>query len=205
VESMRFSAASARAMVSSSLYSSLGVRFMPTTGPLSFRDDYTQLMGRAQSQWAALEVITDYAIGKFLKVTEGQAHLITSGLTFGRKGRLLADLVAKSDDPQKSAILGAFNKLRGMGKRDMFAHSYLRSTKDTITFLDRSVSGEFSAKEHTFTLDEFRAYVMDFETAIGAFRASLGATREQLDAFAKAALSLSRNSKTSSGKPKESA
>jgi hypothetical protein len=155
-------------------------------------------------QWAALEVITDYAIGKFLKVTEGQAHLITSGLMFGRKGCLLADLVAKSDDPQKSAILGAFNKLRGMSKRDMFAHSYLRSTKDTITFLDRSVSGEFSAKEHTVTLDDFRAYVMDFETAIGAFRASLGATREQLDAFAKAALSLSRNSKTSSGKPKES-
>jgi hypothetical protein len=81
-------------MVSSLLYSSLGVHFMPTTGPLSFRDDYTQLMGRAQSQWAALEVITD----------------------------------------------------------------------------------------------EFRAYVMDFESAIGAFRASLGATREHLDAFAKAAL-----------------
>jgi hypothetical protein len=100
---MRFNAASARAMVSSLLNSSLGVHFMPTTGPLSFRDDYTQLMGRAQSQWAALEVITDYAIGKFLKVTDGQAHLITSGMMFGRKGRLLADLIAKSDDPQKAA------------------------------------------------------------------------------------------------------
>jgi hypothetical protein len=178
---------------------------MPTTGALSFRDDYTQLMGRAQSQWAALEIITDYAIGKFLKVTDGQAHLITSGLMFGRKGRLLADLVATSDDPKKAAILGAFNKLRCMSKRDMFAHSYLRSTKDTVTFLERSVSGKFRAEERTFTLDEFRAYVVDFESAIGAFRASLGATSAQFEAFAKAALSFSRNSKTSPGKPRESA
>lgn len=111
-------------------------------------------------------------------------------MMFGRKGRLLADLIAKSDDPQRAAILGAFNKLRCMSKRDMFAHSYLRSTKDTVTFLDRSVSGKFNAKERTFTLDEFRAYVMDFEIAIGAFRTSLGATREQFEAFAKAALSL---------------
>jgi hypothetical protein len=178
---------------------------MPTTGALSFRDDYTQLMGRVQSQWAALEIITDYAIGKFLKVTDGQAHLITSGMMFGRKGRLLADLVAKSDNPKKAEILGAFNKLRGMSKRDMFAHSYLRSSEDSVTFLDRSVSGEFRAEEHTFTLKEFRAYVTDFEIAIGAFRTSLGASSEQLVDFANAALSLSRNSKTSPGKPRESA
>jgi hypothetical protein len=178
---------------------------MPTTRPLAFREDYTQLMGRAQSQWAALEVITDFAIGKFLKVTDGQAHLITSGMMFGRKGRLLSDLIAKSDNPQKAAILGAFNKLRGMSKRDMLAHSYLRSTKDTVTFLERCSSGEFKAKEHTFTLDEFRSYVMDFEIAIGEFHTSLGATRAQFEAFAKAALSLSRNSKTSPGKPIASA
>ena len=202
---MCFITASRRRAVSSSLNSPLGVRFMPTTGPLSFRDDYTQLMGRAQSQWAALEVITDYAIGKFLKVTDGQAHLITSGMMFGRKGRLLADLIAKSNDPKKATILGAFNKIRGMSKRDMFAHSYLRSTKDTVTFLERSSSGEFTAKEYTFTLDEFRAYVMDFELAIGAFHTSLGATRAQFEAFAKAALSSSRNSKTSPGNPIASA
>ncbi|MGC2223199.1 MAG: hypothetical protein WA624_12940 [Methylocella sp.] len=71
--------------------------------------------------------------------------------------------------------------------------------------MDRSVSGEFRAEEHTFTLDEFRSYVMDLESAIGAFRDSLGATREQLDVFAKAALSLSRKSKTSPGEPRESA
>jgi len=124
---------------------------------------------------------------------------------FGRKSRLLADLIAKSDDSKKAAILGAFNKLRGMSKRDMFAHSYLRSTKDTVTFLDRSVSGEFGAEENTFTLDEFRAYVMDFGDAIGAFRASLGASKAQFEAFAKAALSLSRNSNTSPGTPRESA
>jgi hypothetical protein len=177
---------------------------MTTKGPLAFRDDYTQLMGTLQSAWAALEVITDYAICKFLKVTDGQAHLITSGMMFGRKSRLLADLVSKSNHPQKAAILGAFNKIRGMSKRDMFSHAYLRSDKDTITFLDRSSSGAFNAQEHTFTLDEFGSYVKDFQTAIGEFRASLGASKAQFEAFAKAALSLSRNSKTFPDEPSES-
>lgn len=113
---------------------------MASTGPLAFRDDYTQLMGQFQSNWAATEIVTDYAIYKFLKVTPGQAHLITSGMMFGRKARLLADLIGKSDDPKKAQILGAFNKLRGMSKRDMFAHAYVRSDRASITFLDRSRS-----------------------------------------------------------------
>jgi hypothetical protein len=161
-------------------------------------------MGAFQSMWGSTEIVTDYAICKFLKVTPGQAHLITAGMLFGRKGRLLADLIARSDDPKKDQILGAFNKLRGMSKRDMFAHAYVRSDSNTITFLDRS-GGEFRAQEHTFTLDEFRAYVTGFSEAGTAFRSAIGATKEELDAFAKAALSLSRKSKTSPGNPSSSA
>lgn len=177
---------------------------MASTGPLAFRDDYTQLMGRFQSMWGSTEIVTDYAICKFLKVTPGQAHLITAGMLFGRKGRLLADLIARSDDPKKDRILSAFNKLRGLNKRDMFAHSYLKSDSKTITFLDRS-AGEFRAQEHTFTIDQFRAYVTDFEKAGTEFYSAIGATKEELDAFAKAALSLSRKSKTSPDNPASSA
>ncbi len=172
--------------------------------PLAFREDYTQLMGTFQSMWGSTEIVTDYAIYKFLKVTPGQAHLITAGVLFGRKGRLLADLVARSDDPKKDHILGAFNKLRGLSKRDMFAHAYVRSDSNTITFLDRS-GGEFRAQEHTFTLDEFRAYVKEFEKAGIEFNQALGASKEELDAFAKAALSFSRKSKTSPGNPSSNA
>ena len=178
---------------------------MVSTGPLAFRDDYTQLMGTFQSMWGSVEIVTDYAICKFLKVTPEQAHLITSGIMFGRKAQLLANLIGTSDDPKKSQILGALNKVRGMSKRDIFAHSYVRSDKTTVTFLDRSTGGEFKAKEHTFTLAEFRTYVTEFESAGEAFRIAVGAvSRPELDAFAKAALSLSRKSKTSPGIPTSS-
>jgi hypothetical protein len=178
---------------------------MASTGALAFRDDYTQLMGRFQSMWGSTEILTDYAICKFLKVTPGQAHLITAGVLFGRRARLLTDLVRRSDDPKKAQILEAFNKLRGESKRDMFAHAYVKSDQNTITFLDRSAGGEFSAKEHTLTLDEFRAHVKEFEAAGAAFHAALGVTTKELQAFAEAALSLSRKSKTSPAKPTDSA
>jgi len=84
---------------------------MAPKGPLAFREDYTQLMGTFQSMWGSVEIVTDYAICKFLKVTPGQAHLITAGMLFGRKGRLLADLISRSDDPKKDRILGAFNNV----------------------------------------------------------------------------------------------
>jgi hypothetical protein len=173
---------------------------MAPARPLAFREDYTQLMGTFQSMWGSTEIVTDYAVYKFLKVTPGQAHLITAGMLFGRKGRLLADLIARSDNPKKERILSTFNKLRGLSKRDMFAHAYVRSDPNTITFLDR-LGGEFRAQEHTFTLDQFRAYVKAFENAGIAFSQALGASREELDAFAKAALSFSRKSNTSPGKP----
>jgi hypothetical protein len=116
---------------------------MSNTGPMVWRDDYTQLMGHFQSMWGSVEVITDYAIWRFLKVTPGQAHLITSGMMFGRKARLLADLIGRSDDPKKAQILGAFNQLRGLSKRDLFAHAYVRSDGKSVTFLERSQGGEF--------------------------------------------------------------
>lgn len=178
---------------------------MANTGPLVFRDEYTQLMGLFQGNWASLEITTDYAIWKYLKVTPEQAHLITSGMMFGRKARLLADLIAHSNDPKKSVILGAFNKIRSLSKRDMFAHSYVRSDGTSITFLDRNASGQFRAKEHTFTLAEFAAHVNEFSIAGTTFYNALGATSQEVDAFAAAALRLSSKDKTSPVDPSDRA
>jgi hypothetical protein len=119
---------------------------------VNMSDDYLILMGLFQGAWASVELTTDYAIWKFLKVTPEQAHLITSGMMFGRKARLLADLVGRSDHPAKAVILGAFNDLRGMSKRDVFAHSYVWLDRKVIKFIDRQTGGEYRAKEHTATI-----------------------------------------------------
>jgi hypothetical protein len=158
-------------------------------------------MGLFNGAWASFDLTTDYAIYKFLKVTPHQAHLITSGMMFGRKARLLADLIGRSDHPEKAKILGAFNKARGGNKRDVFAHGYIWSGPDTVKFIERSVSGEFKAVEHEFTLDELETHALNFILASQAFWDALGVTNDEAQAFANAALSLNRKPKTSPGSP----
>jgi hypothetical protein len=104
---------------------------------LNLSDDYLISIGLFRGAWASLELTTDYAIWKFLGVTPERAHLITSGMMFGRKARLLADLIGRSDHPNKAEILGWFNKLSGMSKRDVFAHSYVWSDGEIVKFVDR--------------------------------------------------------------------
>jgi hypothetical protein len=160
-------------------------------------DEYHKLMGLFNGMWASLDLTTDYAIYKFLNVTPGQAHLITSGMMFGRKARLLADLIGHSDDPRKGQILGAFNKVRSKNMRDVFAHSYVRSGDGIVTFVDRSSSNEFKATEHKFTMVELAQHVYEFSDNVNAFWNSLGVTKPEAEEFAAAALSLNRKSKKS--------
>jgi hypothetical protein len=168
---------------------------------VALTDDYHKAMGLFNGMWASLDLTTDYAIYKFLNVTPGQAHLITSGMMFGRKARLLADLIGHSNHPNKAQILGAFNKVRGGNMRDIFAHSYIRSGINSVTFVERSTSNEFKATEHTFTMLALAQHVHDFAAGVEAFWTSLGVTKSEIEAFAMAAFSLNRKSKTSPVKP----
>ena len=59
--------------------------------------------------WNVLVLETDLAICRFLGVTSEQAHLITSGMMYGVKARLLRDLVYRSTDSNRKAILETLN------------------------------------------------------------------------------------------------
>jgi len=126
-------------------------------------------------------------------------------MLFGRKARLLAELVGRSNNPNKPAILGALNKIRGNSMRDIIAHAYQHSTENTVTFVERSISGEFRAKEHKFTRAEFVSHLKTVGIWAEDFYNALGINYDDLQLFAKAALSLNRKSATSPGAPKESA
>ena len=92
--------------------------------PMVKHASYLQLLGIFHSNWSAIDLYTDFAIYNFLHVTPQQAHLITSGMVFGRKARLLDDLIRNSDDGRKQKLLEAFNKIRA-AKHDIIAHSEL--------------------------------------------------------------------------------
>jgi hypothetical protein len=160
-------------------------------GPLAHSDEYNRLLGMFHYNWSATDLHVDYAIYKFLGVSSLQAHLITSGMMFGRKARLLVDLIKHSNHANKADLLATLGRIM-KANRDMIAHSWARSDRDTITFLERKITGPFSAKEHSFTLSQFRELVTEVANAGTKFRELLGAHSTDLDAFAKAALSFSR-------------
>lgn len=155
-----------------------------------------------------LDIVTDFAIHKFSKLSPEETHLVTAGMMFGRKGRLLADLIGHSDHVRKGAILGAFNKIRGNNKRDILVHGILYSSDDNqleISFIDRSISGEYKAIIHKFTLHELFNYITVFTSNCTEFEKELGLSQEELNGFVMASLSLNRKSRTSPTTPNESA
>jgi hypothetical protein len=99
--------------------------------------------------------------------------------------------------------LTALNKLRA-SKRDIIAHSYIWSDANVIKFINRTAQGEYKTVEYVFTLQEFKAHVYAFGKDMLEFYGLLGCESGELDAFAKAALSLDRKSKTSPGSPASS-
>src|SRR3954470_8073310 len=122
---------------------------------LGVSGEFNALLDLFLGAWASFEMTTDFAIGKFLKTSHEQTHLITAGMMFGRRAMLLADLVGHSDHPRKAEILGAFNKLRGMNIRDIFIQSCRRSNSEEVRFQGRSTNGQFKTKSHKFTKGEF--------------------------------------------------
>ena len=171
--------------------------------PMVKQASYLKLLGIFHSNWSAIDLYTDFAIYQFLHVTQQQAHLITSGLVFGRKARLLDDLIRHSDDPRKSKILEAFNKIRA-AKRDIITHSYVASGAGSVRFLERNTSGPFKAEVHNYSAEKFHDHVKGIAEAASNFYNALVVDVAELEAFANAALSLNRKSSTSPGSPVES-
>jgi hypothetical protein len=119
---------------------------------------YLQLLGIFHSNWSAIDLHTDFAICQFLHVTQQQAHLITSGMMFGRKARLLADLIRNSDDGRKQKLLEAFKKIRA-AKREIITHSYVASDAASVRYLERNISGPFKAEVHSYSAKELHDHV----------------------------------------------
>jgi hypothetical protein len=165
--------------------------------PYSSTIPFQNALGIFHSNWNAIDLYTDFAIYQFLKVTPEQAHLITSGMMFGRKARLLSDLIKNSSDARKQKLLDAFGKV-GKAKREIITHSYLASGPFNVRFLERNTSNAFKAKVHDFSPQQFHEHVQFIAKSAEEFRDALEISQDELNDFVNAALSLN-NSPTTSG------
>jgi hypothetical protein len=184
--SARFNASSRR--LAASLWGTL------MSEKLIFSRDFIHELGFFFGAWSAFDMITDFSIGKFLGLSHDATHLLTAGTVWGKKCRLLVELIKRSDHPKKQELLASLKIIQGQAKRDLFAHSYARSSDKTVTFLNRQEGGGYHAEEFTFTLETFREHVHKFVKAASAFQNAIDVPQSDCAAFWEAALSLNNKS-----------
>lgn len=142
--------------------------------------------------WAVAEALLDCALGQFLRLGDAETHLLTAGMPYGRKAALLRSLINRSNHANKAMLIHKLKVMQNESLRNVFAHSYLASDDKIITFVERSHSGDYWAKEHNFTLEEFNLHVKKFAEAMRDFGEALGVPPSQFRKFQHASLSVSR-------------
>jgi hypothetical protein len=164
---------------------------------IASRKEFSAWLGLFYVVWSGAEVVTAYAVGKFLSLAHEETHLLTARMEFARKTALLRALISRSDHPKKAALKGALNKMQNESKRNVFAHSFLRSDLKTVTFVERTWEGDFKVRLHKFTLEEFIEHVERFQVAGREFERALGMTDMDKDfqAFCFAADAIKTTSK----------
>jgi hypothetical protein len=171
------------------------------TTKLALTAEFNHLLGLFFCQFTTLDLTIDWAVGEFLKTSPYETHVLTAGLMFGQKARLLTDLIKASSHTNRDKILAPLARLRGMTRREVFAHSYIWSDNNTVKFVHRTSGQRFEAKEYAFTWIEFNEHVLQVTKDITEFYKVLGVSDDELRAFAEAALSRSSRTNKSPGKP----
>jgi hypothetical protein len=173
--------------------------------PMAYNNEFAKWLGKFQLAWSEIELTTSFAVGKLLGLTDEEAHLVTTRMPFAVRASLLRSLVARKKPESAKELITALNQIQNESKRNVFAHSFILSNENVVTFHDRNWEGDFVTKPHSFTLEGFKNHVVKLYKATRTFNTAIGVTQESLDAFAKAALSANAKAQRSPVPPKSSA
>lgn len=155
-----------------------------------YTDEFLREYGSFYHAWALAEATLDFAIGKFLRLSDEETHILTAGMPHGRKCLLLQSLIGRTDHPRKNELLGAIRIIQNESMRNQFAHSYIMSLEDEVTFIERSHTGLYRAKEHVFTPEQFTAHVDKFCAAFSTLYKGMEIQPFELALFMDAALNI---------------
>lgn len=102
---------------------------------------------------------------------------------------MLTALLKNSDLPKRGVIASAFEKVTSHNLRNVFAHGYIATDKDTVTFIARRRGAK--PKTYEFAIGKFVGHVAEFAQAGAEFsdalEEALGMNANALDEFAHAA------------------
>jgi hypothetical protein len=166
---------------------------------LVFPPNFHKLLGQFHCMWLMFDVQVDWSIGKFLNLPTEQTHILVAGMEFGKKLRLLVELLKRSDHPKKATLIESIGTLQ-KAKRDIITHSYIASDETHIRFIYRA-RGEYSAGKLDFHIDQFNEHVATMIQAAQKYQRALGASGDEQIAFAEACLNIKQSRSTSPVSP----
>ena len=144
-------------------------------------------LGKFHGAWATIDVELDLAISKSLNLSYEDAQMVTAGMQFGSKIRILYNIIKRGNHPNKSKIIDALNTLRNKVKRNIVAHSYMITDEKTVTFIERSGAHSYEVTKHEYTLESFKDLVkLMTQTGIQLFEA-VELSNSELQKFGEAA------------------
>lgn len=163
--------------------------------------EFLKHLGLFHSVWGTFDLTVDFAIGRFLGLSNRATHLLTVGMEFGRKAQLLQALAKNSKHPGAKAMAVALGKIQNGAKRNVLAHSFIASGRDAVTFVYRDRDKPTEAKEYDASGIDFQRHVYMFIKVAQEFSAALGATNLEFRRFVAASLKAKKRAATSPKAP----
>jgi hypothetical protein len=165
----------------------------PNPKPFANTPQFYAALGWFYATWTAVELNIDLAIHKALKIEPEQTHALVGPLEFGRKVSILRSLLSAGDRQNAEQLKGFLTRITKTSLRNVFAHSFLASDINSVTFVHRSGQGQYSAQGYRFESKNFLDHVQNFVQLAHDFENALGLSAAEIGDFAAASL-----------KPKES-
>jgi hypothetical protein len=153
--------------------------------PGAFPPNFHHVLGQFHCMWMMFDVTLDFAIKKLLGISDRQAHIMCTGMEFGKKLRLLSELLKNGDADSGRELLSA-GKILQSSKRDALTHGYIASNSTHVTFVYRN-RGSFTVDKYEFTIEEFQEHVAKMVKATIQFQKTLAASEDELTKFANSA------------------
>src|SRR4051794_13622251 len=98
-------------------------------------DTFRWALGTFHVLWSTIELTVALGIGKFLRTTHEQTHILTAGMEFGRKATLLRNLAYRGSKPNRKQIVKIIGSLQNDAKRNVLAHGFMVATQTTVRFV----------------------------------------------------------------------
>jgi hypothetical protein len=155
------------------------------TEPGAFPPNFHNVLGQFHCMWMMFDVTLDFAIKKLLGISDRQAHIMCTGMEFGKKLRLVSELLKNGDVTNGRELLSAVKILQS-SKRDALTHGYIASNSSRVTFVYRN-RGSYTVEKLEFAIEEFEEHVANMVKATIQFQKALAAGEGELTEFANSA------------------